>query len=296
MKFRLKHFFQLIRYKNLLILAGMQFFFFSIFSNGFSHETSVLTAILLLQTTMLLAGAGNVINDFFDVETDRINKPTKVLIGHVINGKSSLYIYYLLNFFGIISGIVLAFYTKKIIYGALFIGISALLFLYSARFKKIALLGNSIVSFFIALSIILVFIFAEKSDSSIFTNNKLLVFVYSLFAFLINLTREILKDIEDIKGDSKMNLKTLPILIGSIRSINIIFNLILIQLILIILFITFINQIYFTSYTLAFIITPLSYFLFFIKKAKSQKQIHQLSTLLKIIMVFGILSVLLLTI
>jgi len=158
---KIKHFFQLIRYKNLLMLTFVQMLFSLVFiySKYALSSFNFIKLFLLIQTTVLLAAAGNIINDYFDVETDKINKPNKVLIGKVISGKNSLLLYLILNFFGLVSGLTLAFINNKIIYGLLFIVISGLLYLYSKDLKKTALLGNLIVSIFIGLSIYIILIF-----------------------------------------------------------------------------------------------------------------------------------------
>ncbi len=288
-KFQFKHFLQLIRFENLLMLAFVQ----TIFWLRFNDDLEILSFVLLLQSTLFLAAAGNIINDFFDVEVDRINKPDKVLVGNVISGKSILSIYYVLNFFGIISGIALAYFHGKIIYGLLFLLISMILFYYSKSLKRIALLGNFIVSFLIAISIVFIYIFKSvhldfpEKDTSF----KNLILGYSLFALVLNFIREIVKDIEDIDGDYIQNMKTLPIVIGRKRTQNIVFYLTFIPFISIILLVSKMNRIPLMIYSLVFIIIPLGYFMYQIKEAKSKRQFHKLSTLLKIIMLFGMLSV-----
>jgi len=295
-RFQLKHFLQLIRFNNLLMLAFVQVLFSLVFAyqkGYFTTTFDIVKLVLLIQSTVLLAAAGNVINDFFDVEADRINKPDKVLVGNIISGKSTLLIYYVLNLFGIISGIVLAYLHDKIIYGILFILISTILFYYSKLLKKIVLLGNFIVSFFIALSIILVYYFPCYLDSNWLDRGAKLnvIVVYSVFALVLNFIREIVKDIEDIDGDYIQNIKTLPIMIGRKRTQNIVFSLTFIPFMSVILLVSSINIISLMIYSFLFLIIPLGYFMYQIKEAKSKKQFHKLSTLIKIIMVFGILSV-----
>lgn len=293
---KIQHFLQLIRYKNLLMLAFVQAIFWLSFNDNFSSTYDIVSFILLIQTTVLLAAAGNIINDFFDVETDRINKPNKVLVGKVISGKSTLLVYYILNLFGVVSGIVLAYIQDKIIYGLLFIIISLILYYYSKSFKKIALLGNFIISFFIALSIYFVYLFKSlhfnySEFDNIFRNQ---ILVYSLLAFLLNFIREIVKDIEDVDGDYSQNMKTLPILIGKKRTQTIIFYLTLIPFIAIIMLISISKHTILIIYSLVSLIIPLGYFMYKIKDSKSKKEIHKLSTLLKIIMLLGILSIIIL--
>lgn len=292
----IKYFLQLIRYKNLLLLVFIQllFSFEIIIDKNINFDITKL--ILLIITTMLLAAAGNIINDFFDVEVDKINKPNKVLVNKVISKKKTLLLYHIVNFLGIISGITLAYFCNKIIYSLIFIGISILLYLYSKSFKHTILLGNFIISSLIALSILMIAIF--PSFNSLILNRYVIylhiIIIYSIFAFLLNFIREIVKDIEDIDGDYNQNMQTLPILIGRKRTQSVLFYFSIIPFILIIFFTSTLNQLYFSIYSLLFIVIPLGYFMYQIKEVKSKKKLHQLSTLLKWIMFFGILSSILL--
>jgi len=294
MKF--KHFFQLIRFKNLLLLAFVQLLFWIHFNDNFTTTINIIQFILLTTTTIFLAAAGNVINDFFDIEVDKINKPNKVLVGNVISKKKTLHLYYFLNFFGIISGISLAIINDKTNYGLIFIIISILLYFYSKSFKKIALLGNLIVSIFIAFSILLIQLFPSIHLISVesYVRNRNLIFIYATFAFFLNFIREIIKDIEDIDGDFSQNMQTLPILIGRKRVKSFVFYLSFIPFMFVILLTSYINKPLFSIYSLIFIVVPLGYFIYQIKDSKSKRKLHQLSTLLKLIMFFGILSIIIL--
>ncbi len=293
---KIKYFLQLIRYKNLLLLVFVQLFFWIRFNDNFTTIINIIQFISLTSTTVFLAAAGNVINDFFDVEVDTINKPNKVLVSKVISKKKTLLLYYILNFFGITSGIFLAIINDKASYGFIFIAISILLYFYPKFLKKTALLGNFIVSFCIALSIILIYLFPSIHLISVesYIRNKNLIFIYATFAFLLNFIREIVKDIEDVNGDYSQNMQTLPILIGRKRTQSVLFYFSIIPFILIIFFTSALDQLYFSIYSLLFIVIPLGYFMYQIREVKSKKKLHQLSTLLKWIMFFGILSSILL--
>ncbi len=290
--FKLKEFLQLIRFKNLLMIILVQ----SIFYLALDLNIDLLSFFLLLQSTVFLAAAGNVINDFFDVKADRINKPNKVLVGNKISGKVVLVLYFILNFFGVISGLVLSYISNKISYGLIFIIISLVLFLYSKSLKRMAFVGNITVSFFIVLSIYLVYIFSSIHFSDFNQNNfKRNVFLtYAGFAFLFTLIREIVKDIEDVNGDIAMKMNTIPILIGRKRTQNLLFYVSFIPFILIILLTSIVNNIILSVYSIVMLILPLSYFTYHIRDVKSKKELHKLSMLLKLIMLFGIFSILIL--
>lgn len=284
-----KHFFRLIRYKNLGMLIFIQVLFSVVIAHSQNERVSMPVLLLLVQTTVFLAAAGNVINDFFDVKADVINKPNQVIVGKYISKKQTLFIYFLLNGFGVFSGIILAYLTHKMTYGLLFIVISALLYLYSKSLKKIALLGNFIISCFIALSILLILIFPpfEYLETS-----RTILMLYAMFAFLLNFIREIVKDIEDIKGDYQQDIKSLPILIGRKRTHLFLYIFSFIPFLLIIVMMSVSESLWVQMYFTILIIMPLGYFMYQIKDKQSQKEISKLSQILKLIMLLGIVSIL----
>ncbi|MCF6351259.1 MAG: geranylgeranylglycerol-phosphate geranylgeranyltransferase [Flavobacteriaceae bacterium] len=296
---KIKHFFQLIRYKNLLLLTFMMILFkYAIYHTfKFPFSINLFPFFLLIIATLLITASGNIINDIFDLEIDKINKPNKIIIGKYINKKKSLNLYYTLNTIGVFIGIYLSFIVHKIPYAFVFILTSALLFLYTKYLKKRAILGNLIISLLIAVSIILVYVFSELSNFNNLQNRIIItVFLtYAFFAFILNFIREIVKDIEDIDGDYSQDLETLPILIGKKRTQNIVFRLTAIPLLLSIYFafVYFKSQYIMPLYILFFILLPLSYFMYKIITIKLKKEFYKLSILLKIIMFFGMLSILL---
>lgn len=288
---KIKHFLQLIRYKNLLLLIFMMLLF-----TFFFHKHIYFSVNLALLTTSIICITifGNIINDILDVEIDLINKPNRIIVGKYISKKKALKLSYLFAFLGTTTGIIISYLIDKLNYSLIFIFTTLLLYFYSKYLKKIALVGNLVVSLLIALSIYLVFLFSESPNDSLRNTFTFQFFnIFAFFAFYINFIREILKDVEDIDGDYNQKLKTLPILIGRKRTQKTIFALTFILLILISFFIvSFSVSLIFRLYTLFLIILPLIYFLYQIINVKSKKELHQLSTLLKIIMFFGLCSIL----
>ena len=296
------HFFNLIRWKNLFLIALTQVLIkYALFASfGVSITLSVFEFILLVLATICIAAAGNVINDVYDVETDLVNKPHKVIVGKSISEKTALNLFIFLNIIGVGIGFYLSNKIGKSGFAALFIIISVLLYIYAIYLKQTVLIGNIIISFLVAMSIIIVGFFDllpaitpqnQQTQLAIFK----IVFNYALFAFMINLLREIVKDIEDIKGDSKAKIKTLPVIIGKKRATILVFILSLIPLYAITYYvITYLyKQQIAVVYFLGFIIAPLLYFTIRSISAKHNKDIHQLSNILKFVMLFGILSLLL---
>ncbi len=292
----LLYFFKLIRWQNLSMLVFIQILLkYVLFQNHqIITSLSCFDFTLLVTSIILIAAGGNVINDVLDTETDKINKPNKVLIGTIFSKVQAIIIYSLFTLLGIAIGTYLSFKMKSPILSLVFITISILLFSYSAYFKKIAVLGNLIVSLLISFSIVLLGIF-DILPNIINPNNSLtfnVILVYALFAFGMNFIREIIKDIEDIDGDNSVKMKTLPIIFGRKRTKDLIFILSLLftfSLIYILVLNRYLND-YLLSYGFIFITIPLLYFCYQLYKCSSKQELIKLSSLLKLIMVFGILS------
>lgn len=294
---KLVHFLKLIRWQNLLMLALIQLLFkFVLFKNYqiFSSLTNY-DFILLVISIVLIAAGGNIINDIFDIETDKINKPKRVLIGTIFSKKNSILLYILLTLAGITIGAHLSFKTENPLLTISFIGIVILLFLYSYYFKKTAIIGNLLVSLLIGFSIVLLGIFDVFPNINNINNSLTLniILVYALFAFGLNLIREIIKDIEDVDGDYSTGMKTLPIVIGRKRTQNCAFFLSILFTFILIFAIAFYRYLsdYLLVYGFLFVVVPLLYFCQQLYHSESKKELKKLSKLLKIIMISGMLSI-----
>jgi 4-hydroxybenzoate polyprenyltransferase len=292
----------LIRYKNLLLIILLQVLIkYALFASfGVSVTLSLFEFMLLVLATICIAAAGNVINDVYDVETDLVNKPHKVIVGNSISEKTALNLFIILNVIGVGIGFYLSNRIGRSGFAALFIIISVLLYIYATYLKQTVLIGNIIVSVLVAMSIIIVGLFDllpaitpqnQQTQLAIFK----IVFNYAVFAFMINLLREIIKDIEDIDGDSKTEIKTLPVVIGKKRATILVFILSLIPLFAVTYYVvTYLyKQQIAVVYFLVFIIAPLLYFTIKSISAKSNRELHQLSNIIKGVMLFGVLSLLL---
>jgi 4-hydroxybenzoate polyprenyltransferase len=296
------HFLNLIRYKNLLLIILTQVLIkYALFASfGVRVTLSLFEFILLVLATICIAAAGNVINDVYDVETDLVNKPHNVIVGKSISEKTALNLFIILNIIGVGIGFYLSNRIGRSGFAALFIIISVLLYIYATYLKQTVLIGNIIISILVAMGIIIVGLFDllpaitpqnQPTQLAIFK----IVLNYALFAFMINLLREIIKDIEDIDGDSKAEIKTLPVVIGKKRTTIFVFILSLIPLIAVTYYvITYLyKQQIAVVYFLIFIIAPLLYFTIKSISAKNNLELHQLSNILKLVMLFGVLSLLL---
>jgi 4-hydroxybenzoate polyprenyltransferase len=290
----------LIRYQNLLFIALVQVFIKYGLFQPFGVDTALtnFSFALLVIATICIAAAGNIINDIYDVEIDKVNKPNKVLIGKRISERNANRLFVLFNIVGVAIGFYLANSIGKPSFAALFIVFSALLYLYASYLKGILLIGNLLVSALVAMSLIIVALFDlfpaitpqnQATQSAVFK----IVLQYALFALFINFIREIVKDLQDINGDKKGGMNTLPIALGRKRTISIVFLLGVFMTLGIVYYMyeNLYNQQTLLLYFLFAIVAPLLYFCIKSWEADSPKKYGFLSKLLKIIMFLGICSI-----
>lgn len=269
-------FVKLIRIQNLLIIVFTQYLTALFLLDGI-HIFN-LELFLLSLSTVFLAAAGYIINDYYDVKIDYINKPDKVIVGRVIKRRIVLFWHTFLNFAAIIIG---TFLDWKI--GAIHFTAAFMLWLYSNQLKRLPLIGNFIVAGLTGLSISIISLY--------FGQKPILVHTYALFAFAISFIREIVKDMEDWKGDANFGCKTLPIIWGIRKTKLLLYILISLFYFLIFYMTQFLENdilyFYFSGLTL-FVI----YFIHKLSLADTIRQYHFLSNFCKIIMLSGILSML----
>ncbi len=285
---RLVDFFKLIRYKNILIISITQVFAYYFLSPDIGADDILSQRFLLLvSATFLSAAAGYIINDYMDVKLDMINKPNNVIIGKTISRRWAIFLHSLFNLLAFVFAWIISYRVAALVFTC-----SLLLWMYSQYFKKSYLLGNLLVATMTASTIFILIPFDEKT-------NIIACIAYSLFAFFSNLIREIIKDTEDIRGDSKFNAKTLPIQLGVRKTKNILLALQVTFMLgsfgFIFLFPHFsqtseVNFILFFIYFAIFIELPSIYSLYLMWKSDVKKDFTQLSFISKLIMVLGIIS------
>jgi 4-hydroxybenzoate polyprenyltransferase len=195
--------FLLIRYCIILPILGLE-------------ETTSSTgnqefALLLLSTLMITAG-GYVINDIFDTRVDAVNKPGKNKVGSVISNFNAKVLYAFLTLSGLAGSFLFGTFTGVRYAVLIFFLCAGLLYFYSSSYKTMLLSGNMVISFLSGMSVMITIIFDHQAMRSepILT----LVLAYSVFAFLMTMIREIIKDCEDIDGDSRYGASTLPVVAG----------------------------------------------------------------------------------
>lgn len=254
---------------------------------------------LLVISTLCIAAGGYLINNIFDTGTDAYNKPDQVIVGTKIS-ETSAYNYYIgLNIVGVGIGFYLSNVIDKPSFAILFVAIAATLYLYASSFKKYLLIGNILIAILLSLSVLIVGIFdlfpmiTVENQPLMGTLFKVLI-DYSIFAFMINLMREIVKDLEDVNGDYNQGMNTLPIVLGVSRTAKLVFFISLIPLVALIyyVYVYIFNLLFATVYSLIFIAAPMIYFTIKIYSAHLKKDFTHLSAVLKWVLFFGILSIL----
>ncbi len=257
--------------------------------------------ILLVLATIFIAAAGYVINDYYDLKADKINRPEKVIIDNVFSLDWAIYFNFILNAIGIAFGLWLSMDIGDWNYSFIFIFTSGLLWFYSSSYKTIPLLGNFIVSAFVALVPLLVvgfemIVFAQNYKTELASGNinyfPILYFVlgFGVFAFWINFIREIVKDIEDIPGDKVTEKKTFAV-VTSEKSAKI---LALTMSVLMIGGFGYIYWIYLKNwmtlvYLGLFLTLPLLFLGYKLWVSTEKKDFHVVQTGLKVLMLTGLL-------
>lgn len=265
---------KLTRFGNLVIIALTQYF-----TAGFligMYTLNDFKLFLLSLSTVSITAGGYIINDYYDVKIDYINKPDRVVIGKSITRRYAILFHILLS----TSGILLGFYLSWRIAAVNVLSVF-LLWLYSNNLKRLPFIGNFTVAFLTGLAVLVVDLFYRANNS--------LVIIYALFAFFMTLVREIIKDMEDLKGDNSFGCKTLPIIWG-IRKTKILLYIILVVFSAVVIVL---NQLYTAlpfKYHLMFLFVPLFWLLYRLIRADMKKDFTRLSIFCKLIMMLGILS------
>jgi len=277
-------FLRLIRGFNLLILVFTQYAVRLClteegFYNGLPHVRDAQLFVLAL-TTVLIAASGYIINDYYDVKIDTINKPKRVIIGKGVSRRWAMV--WNITFNAIAIG--LSWWYLSLLVSAINFGSVFLLWLYSNQLKRLALVGNLAIAVLSATSVAVV--------ALQFPQNIYLVLVFAIFAFFITLIREIIKDMEDVRGDSAFGCRTLPIAIGirATKQVVYIFFAVLMG-ILLSTYLTFPTRFAFYLYVVE--VPLLLYFLYKLYYADTKRTFHFLSQLCKVVMLLGVLSMLL---
>lgn len=298
-------FFRLIRWPNLVFIALTQVLFEYCVYRGIyapvgNTPGETKQFIFLLLASVLIAAAGYIINDYFDLNIDQVNKPDKVVVNVIISRRWVIFWHMFLSLLGLfftVSALPIADYWHLVLANLASI---ILLWFYSTNLKKQLLIGNVLISVLTAWVILVIF-FAKYPLSIrsllLADHNEIRFFrfaiLYASFAFIISLIREVVKDMEDVEGDRKYGCRTMPILWGMNAS-----KVFVAVWIIVLVAVLSVLQVYVIPfgwwhsalYCLLLIILPLLWVLRKLFKAKTPEDFHQLSTVVKLVMFTGILS------
>jgi 4-hydroxybenzoate polyprenyltransferase len=221
----------------------------------------------------LIAAAGYIINDYFDVKIDTINKPERVIIGRHFKRRVAMITHQILNVIACLIG----FYVGKFVFVINIVSVS-LLWAYSSYFKKQPLIGNLLVSFLTALSLLVLSAFYHQHTN--------LVMLYAGFAFGITLVREIVKDMEDVRGDASNGCRTLPIVWGLRPTKYFIYGLLACFIPMLFWAANKLNNIQLAWAFMALLI-PTAWFVYQLVYADTRRHFAALSQICKLIMLLG---------
>lgn len=304
-------FFKLIRWPNLLfILLTQVLFFYGIvepvmFNGAYMPREFRILFYLLCAASVFIAAAGYIINDYFDLNIDLVNKPDRLIVDKIIKRRWAIFLHMVFS----MAGILISFYIG-LQCNNWFIGFAnticvMVLWFYSTTFKKKLLSGNILISLLTAWTVLLVYFFAanylggvliERVTSEAAQKLLRLGILYTAFAFMITLIREVVKDVEDMAGDRKYGARTMPIVWGVEFSkvFVAIWMMILLALLLIVLFYVFQYDMWVPAgYNFLLIILPSAYALRLLLKSETTNDFTRLSKWIKFIIFTGILSMIL---
>ena len=307
-------FLKLIRLPNLLIIAFTQYMIrFCLVQpmlnlSRFELQMSELEFALLVLATVFVTAGGYIINDYFDVRIDNINKPDEMVIDKGVKRRVAMGAHAVLSFLGVAIGIFLAWRSNILLSGGVLFTLSVIgLWFYSTSFKYKLLTGNVIVSLLTGMVPFMIVLYElprvilqyntqliqQQNEVHTTTIQTILLWVgcYGVGAFSLSLIREMIKDMEDVEGDKEYGCRTIPIVLG-IKKAKIITSA------LILFFMAGLGYVmlhqfaakdnYSFYYFLALIQLPLAFILILLFKANEKKHFHFASVMVKIVMLAGI--------
>jgi 4-hydroxybenzoate polyprenyltransferase len=299
-------FFKLIRLPNLFFIILTQFLFYYCIVVPVLKPLQVAVAIdelsfmLLSLSSVFIAAAGYIINDYFDVNIDQINKPQKNVVDIIVSRRWAMLWHFVLSAIGVLLSLYVSWRTGLWYIVLANLACVFLLFGYSVSLKRKLLSGNILISLLTAW-VVLIFclseirLFSKIAPEIALAEQKVIRFgfLYAAFAFILSLIREAIKDMEDKEGDKRYGSRTMPIVWGmpSTKIYVAVWLIVLLALLVVV-------QIYVLQfrwwlpviYSLGLIILPLLYIFYKLFKASEPKHFHDLSSWSKLVMLTGILS------
>ena len=298
------HFIRLIRPVNLLIIVltmiGVRQYMLQF---GEVTNASLFNFTLLVLSTVIIAAAGNMINDYFDMRADRVNRPESVIVGKYIKPRWAIVLHWMFNILAFCVGLYLGWYYQSFIFLIIHFSSITCLWWYSVSLKKKPVIGNLVVS---SLTVLVIFLTQKFTamDSLVGEQTMYLshdrvfdipsiciIWIFMGMAFVQNFAREIIKDAEDVDGDLVIGARTIPMIIGRTATIRLIgVLLVLFPLIYftgVFFFFTHFNWIQALPITLAALTNVLAFVVALF--SKQENAIVFIKGLLKLSMIFGII-------
>ncbi len=234
--------------------------------------------IIVIASGLTIA-SGYIINNFYDSKKDLINRPNKSKIDRLVSQRTKLQVYFTVNF--IVASLALLVSFRALLYFSVYI---FLIWFYSHKLKKHPIIGNLTASLLAILPFFAILLYYKNLYPQIFA--------HATFLFLLILIREIIKDLENIKGDIANDYRTIPVLFGEIAAKKIITFLTIITILPVYLLVDKYDVGYMDIYFYVSLMVLL-FFLFYLWKSNSKIHYLQLHIILKIIIVSGVLCIVL---
>ena len=221
---------RLVRWSNLLFLAALVWVMEKwvavpiLNKAAFGEQVPWYILLLVILATVLIAAGGYVINDYFDVKIDRINRPDELIVTRTISKPAAMRLSIALSAAGIVCGLVIAILLRSWTLGILFVIIPGLLWFYSSSYKRLFMVGNLIIALLAGMTPMVVAMtnvaqlqlrFAPILPYTTLTHD-LYAWIggFALFAFLLTWMREIVKDMQDQMGDRELECHSMPVVWG----------------------------------------------------------------------------------
>ncbi|HVW59945.1 MAG TPA: geranylgeranylglycerol-phosphate geranylgeranyltransferase [Puia sp.] len=301
-------FFRLIRWPNLVFIVLTQVLFYYCillpsFNGRYASYENALRSVwfyLLSLSSVLIAAAGYIINDYFDLNIDRVNKPDRLVVDKIIKRRWTILWHWILSGLGVLIGAYVSLKIRNPFVALGNFGCVVLLWFYSTTFKRRLLIGNVLISLMTAWVILVLYVaefklavFRDPVYHQMLSRLFKFASLYGGFAFIISLIREVVKDIEDMDGDARYGCRTMPIVWGvnAAKVFAATWLVVLIGSLAVIQFYALQNGWWLIPpYCAILIIVPLIWILRKLYKATTAAEYHLLSNFIKGVMLAGILS------
>lgn len=267
------------RIPNLLIIGSSQYLTAIFLVSDFSTKSKALISFeffLMVASTACIAAGGYIINDYYDQKIDMINRPEKVVVGTLFRRRLAMVAHFLLSIIGIIIGFLI-----KSEVGIIHIFSTFSLWFYSNSLRRLPIVGNLIVSIMSGMALLLVPIYLGR--------NEPIVYAYAIFAMTIVLIREVVKDIEDVKGDSTFGCQSIPVVWGIRSAKYFILLVIIIGGLSLISFLVLIDN-WLVRYYFIMLLPLFIWFVFNLIKADRQNDYAGLRSFTNLIILTGLIS------